>query len=165
VIDDSTGSTSAQTRRHSLVKIRVRVGISDIAGQGLFASQDIQRGTKIIRYIGEKITHEESDRRLAAGNVYIFGLDERYSIDGSTHKNTARYINHSCDPNCHTEQFGNTIWLVAIRDIEAGAELTYNYGYELNDEPPEPCHCGAQNCCGYILGPQYWDRLKELAPR
>jgi uncharacterized protein len=153
--DDSAGSTSAHTRRHPLVKIRVRVGTSGIAGQGLFAGQDIKQGTKIIRYIGEKITHEESERRLAAGNAYIFGLNERSALDGSIPKNTARYVNHSCDPNCHTEQFGNTIWIVAIRDIQAGEELTYNYGYELNDEPPEPCHCGAQN----------WDRLKQLAPR
>jgi SET domain-containing protein len=147
------------------VKIRVRVGPSCIAGQGLFAGQDIRQGTKIIRYIGEKITQEESDRRLAAGNVYIFGLDERYSIDGSTPKNTARFINHSCEPNCQTEQFGRIIWIVAMRDIQAGEELTYNYEYGIDDEPLEPCHCGAHNCCGYILGPQYWDRLKEIAPR
>ena len=163
--DLSTGSTSAHSRGHLLVKIRVRVGPSRIAGQGLFAAQDIQQGTKILRYIGEKITHEESERRLAAGNVYIFGLDERYAIDGSTPKNTARYINHSCDPNCHTEQFGNAIWIVAIRDIVAGEELTYNYEYEIDNEPAEPCHCGAQKCCGYILGPQYWDRLKQPAPQ
>jgi uncharacterized protein len=163
--DDSTGSTSAHTRRHPLVKIRVRVGTSCIAGQGLFAAQDIKQGTKIIRYTGQKITHEESDRRLAAGNVYIFGLNKRYAIDGDTPKNTARYINHACDPNCQTEQFGHTIWIVAIRDIEAGEELTYNYGYEDNDEPAEPCNCGAHNCCGYILGPQYWDRIKETVPQ
>jgi len=147
------------------VKIRVRVGPSRIAGQGLFAAQDIKQRTKIIRYIGEKITQEETDRRLAVGNVYIFGLNERYAIDGSTPKNTARYINHSCDPNCHTEQSGNTIWIVAIRDITAGEELTYNYEYSIDDEPPEPCHCGARNCCGYILGPQYWDRIKQPAPQ
>ena len=147
------------------MKIRVRVGPSHIAGQWLFAEQNIKQGTKIIRYIGEKITHEESDRRLAAGNVYIFGLDERYALDWSTRKNTARFINHSCVPNCHTEQFGNTIWLVAIKGIAAGEELTYNYGYEMNDEPPEPCHCGAQHCCVYILGPHYWDRIKQPAPR
>jgi uncharacterized protein len=163
--DDSTGRTSAHTRRHPLVKIRVRVGTSCIAGQGLFAEQDIRQGTKIMRYIGQKITHEESDRRLAAGNVYIFGLDERYALDGSTRKNTARFINHSCEPNCHTEQFGHTIWIVAMRDIAAGEELTYNYRYEVNDEPAEPCHCGAHNCCGYILGPQYWDRIKQPAPQ
>jgi uncharacterized protein len=167
--DNSTGRTSAHTRRHPLVKIRVRVGPSRIAGQGLFAGQDIKQSTKIIRYIGEKIPHEESERRLAAGNVYVFSLDERYAIDGSTPKNTARYINHSCEPNCHTEQFGNTIWIVAIRDIVAGEELTYNYEYEIDDEPAEPCHCGAKNCCGYscgyILGPHYWDRIKHSALR
>jgi uncharacterized protein len=137
------------------MKIRVRVGTSCIAGQGLFAEQAIRQGTKIIRYIGQKITQEESNRRLAAGNVYIFGLDERYALDGSTRKNTARLINHSCEPNCQTEQCGHTIWIVAIRDIEVGEELTYNYGYKRDDEPVEPCHCGAPHCCGYILGPQY----------
>ena len=147
------------------MKIRVCVSTSCIAGQGLFAEQDVKPGTKIIRYIGEKITHEESERRLAAGNVYIIGLDERSAIDGSTRKTTARYINHACDPNCHTEQFGNTIWLVAIRDIEAGEELTYNYGYDDEDYANNPCHCGAKHCCGYILGPQYWDRIKQLAPQ
>lgn len=141
--------------------MRVRVGPSRIAGQGLFAEQGIRQGTKIMRYIGEKIPQPESDRRLAAGNVYIFGLDERYALDGSTPKNTARFINHACDPNCQTEQYGNTIWIVAIRDIAAGEELTYNYGYGLDDAPPEPCHCGAKHCCGSILGPQYWDRLKK----
>ena len=147
-----------------MVKIRVRVGISRIAGHGLFAAQAIKQGTKIIRYIGGKITTEESDRRLAAGNVYIFGLNERSALDGDTPKNTARYINHSCDPNCHTEQYGNTIWIVALRDIQAGEELTYNYEYELDDEPAEPCHCGAPHCCGYILAPHYWDRLRQTAP-
>src|SRR5256885_16583427 len=77
---------------------------------------------------------------------------------------TARYINHACDPNCHTEQFGHTIWIVAIRDIAAGEELTFNYGYGIDDEPVVPCHCGAKHCCGYILGPQYWDRIKQRAP-
>ena len=147
------------------MKIRVRVGTSRIVGHGLFAAQDIQQGTKIIRYIGERITHEESERCLAAGNVYVFGLDERYSIDGSTPKNTARYINHSCEPNCQTEQFGRIIWIVAIMDIEAGEELTYNYEYEIDDEPTEPCHCGAKHCCGYILGPHYWDRVKQPEPQ
>ncbi len=136
------------------VKIRVWVGTSHIAGKGLFAAQEIKKGTRIIQYIGAKIAKEESDRRLAAGNVYIFGLNERYSLDGDTPKNTARYINHSCDPNCQTEQFGNTIWIVSIKDIQAEEELTYNYGYEGDDTPADPCHCGADNCCGYILGPQ-----------
>ena len=134
--------------------IRVHIGPSRMHAEGLFTTIDITKGTKIIRYIGKKITQEESDRRLAAGNVYIFGLNERYSLDGDTPKNTARYINHSCDPNCQTEQFGNTIWIVSSKDIQAGEELTYNYGYEGDDTPADPCHCGAHNCCGYILGLQ-----------
>ena len=143
--------SGSERKDDSIVKIRVWVGTSRIAGKGLFAGQDIKKGTKIIRYTGEKITRQESDRRLAAGNVYIFGLNERYSIDGDTPQNTARFINHSCDPNCQTEQFGNTIWIIAIKDIQAGEELAYNYGYEVDDKPAEPCHCGAPNCCGYIL--------------
>ncbi len=134
--------------------IRVHIGPSRMHAEGLFTTIDITKGTKIIQYIGAKIAKEESDRRLAAGNVYIFGLNERYSLDGDTPKNTARYINHSCDPNCQTEQFGNTIWIVSSKDIQAGEELTYNYGYEVDDTPADPCHCGADNCCGYILGPQ-----------
>ena len=134
--------------------IRVHIGPSRMHAEGLFTTIDITKGTKIIRYIGKKITQEESDRRLAAGNVYIFGLNERYSLDGDTPKNTARYSNHSCDPNCQTEQFGNTIWIVSSKDIQAGEELTYNYGYEVDDTPADPCHCGAHNCCGYILGLQ-----------
>ena len=134
--------------------IRVHIGPSRMHAEGLFTTIDITKGTKIIQYIGAKIAKEESDRRLAAGNVYIFGLNERYSLDGDTPKNTARYINHSCDPNCQTEQFGNTIWIVSSKDIQAEEELTYNYGYEVDDTPADPCHCGADNCCGYILGPQ-----------
>ena len=147
------------------MKIRVRVGTSCIAGQGLFAEQDIRQDTKIIRYIGEKIPHAESDRRLDTGHVYIFGLNERSALDGDTPQNTARYINHACDPNCHTAQCGTTIWIVAIRAIAAGEERTYHYGYEVNDEPAEPCYCGAPTCCGYILGAQSWDRIQQTAPR
>ena len=143
------------------MKIRVRVGPSRIAGQGLFAGQEIKQGTKIIRYIGEKIPQEETDRRLAVGNVYIFGLNERYAIDGSTPKNTARYINHSCDPNCEVEKTPDTIWIVAVRDIAAGEELSYDYGYDARDYQENPCNCGAPSCCGYILAQEYWGQISR----
>src|SRR4029453_3978065 len=78
------------------VKIQVRVGPSRIAGQGLFAAQDITKGTRIIQYIGEKIASRERARRLAAGNAYLFTLSYRYALDGQALENTARYINHSC---------------------------------------------------------------------
>jgi uncharacterized protein len=139
--------------RNPRVKVRVKVGTSRIAGQGLFAAQDIRQGTSIIQYLGEKISKAESHTRLAQGNAYIFELNERYDIDGKGRSNTARYINHSCDPNCLVEKTTRTIWIIARRNIKAGEELSYNYGY---DAKKYVCTCGAKNCCGYILDEDYW---------
>lgn len=141
------------------MQIQVRVGLSHIAGQGIFAAQDIPQGTRIIAYIGEKISTYESTRRLAAGNAYLFHLNYRYTIDGTTLDNTARYINHSCDPNCAVDKMDGTLWIVAIRDITAGEELSFNYGYEITHYQDNPCTCGAEQCCGYILARQYWGRI------
>jgi SET domain-containing protein len=149
--------------RKPTVKIRVRVGPSRIAGQGLFAAQDIKKGTRILPYIGEKIPKDESTRRLAYGNSYIFELNERYDIDGKTLANTARYINHSCAPNCDIIHTTRTIWIVALRDINAGEELSYNYGYDIKNYLAHPCHCGASTCCGYILDAQYWGLIPSTA--
>ena len=143
------------------MKIQVRVGPSRIAGQGLFAAQDIPQGTRIIAYIGEKIANQESARRRAEGNAYIFHLNYRYAIDGKTLANTARYINHSCEPNCTVEKTPDTLWIVAVRDITAGEELSYNYGYESKHYQDNPCNCGATHCCGYILAQQYWERIRH----
>lgn len=140
---------------------RVRVGRSRIAGLGLFAAIDLKKGIRIIQYTGEKITKQESERRLADDNVYIFELNERYSIDGKTLKNLARYINYSCDPNCEVENTGRAIWIVAARDIQEGEELSYDYGYEADGYESHPCNCGAKNCCGYILARQYWGLIKR----
>ena len=152
-------------RRRPRVKIRVRVGTSRIAGLVLFAGQDIQQSTKIIRYIGEKITQEESDRRLAAGNVLssawmsgtpLMAIRPRIlHVLSTIHVTPIAILNNSATPS--------GLWLLRIS--RQARKLTYNYGYELDDEPPEPCHCGTKNCCGYILGPQYWDRTKQLAPQ
>jgi SET domain-containing protein len=149
------------TRRYRVVKIQVRVGPSRIAGQGLFAAQDIKKDTDILQYVGEKITKQESARRLALGNPYIFTFNERYDVDGKVFRNTARYANHSCDPNCEAQKTHRAIWIVALRDIQAGEELTYNYGYGMDNDTPHPCTCGAQNCCGYMLARQYWGLLKR----
>jgi SET domain-containing protein len=78
----------------------VRVGASSVDGQGLFAAADMPRGTRIVEYRRDEISKGESARRLAQRNVYIVYLNEQYDIDGETLANTARYINHSCDPNC-----------------------------------------------------------------
>ena len=153
--------TDVCQEKGAAVKMQVHVGPSRIAGQGLFAAQDIKKGTRIIQYIGARIPKAESAERLAQGNAYIFAFNERYDVDGKTLKNKARYINHSCDPNCEVVLTSRTIWIVALRDITAGEELTYNYGYEVKDYMEHPCTCGAYNCCGYILDQQYW----ELIPR
>ena len=108
----------------------------------------------------------ESGRRGDQGrNVYIFTFNDRYDIDGKILRNTARYINHSCAPNCEVALTTRTIWIVALREISDGEELTYNYGYEydLASYQDFPCHCGAKQCCGYILAQRYWGLLPQSA--
>jgi SET domain-containing protein len=83
-------------------------------------------------------------------------LNDRYDIDGKPLKNTARYINHSCEPNCAVHKTSRTIWIVAVWDITAGEELSYNYGCSIEGYEDHPCQCGSQHCCGYILAQQYW---------
>jgi len=86
-----------------------------------------------------------------------------FLIWGRTLKNKARYINHSCDPNCDVERTHDTLWIVALRDIKEGEELSYNYGYTLKHYKDNPCNCGAKNCCGYILDQQYWGFIQSKA--
>ncbi len=143
------------------MKIVVWIGRSPIAGQGLFTAQDISQGTKVIPYKGEKISKDESTKRLVRGNVYICTFNTHWDIDGKPLSNKARYINHSCDPNCTVQITSRTIWIVADRDIKAGEELPYNYGYELDEDDAHPCTCGAAQCCGFILAPQYRELLRN----
>ena len=143
------------------MKIRLRIKISSIHGKGVFAAQDITKGTRILPYIGEKISPQEATTRIAQGNTFIFFLDARHDLDGDTPRNRARYINHSCDPNCSSDIIEGQIWIFALRDIQAGEELSYDYGYELDGYETRPCRCGAQNCCGYILDQEYWGRLPQ----
>jgi SET domain-containing protein len=137
------------------MQIRVRVGTSPIHGNGVFAAQPITKGTWILEYTGEKISRQEATKRVAQGNVYIFFFDTHYDIDGDTPTNLARHINHSCDPNCASDIIGGSIWIIALRDIRTGEELTYDYGYELEGYGDRPCRCGAKNCCGYIVDKEY----------
>ena len=133
------------------------VGPSRIDRQGLFATQEIKKGTRIIQYMGLKISKAEGARRAAAGNAYIFELNERYDIDGKSLSNIARYINHSCDPNCDAVVDDMRIWIETIRDIEPGEELAYDYAYVLEERHSPaakrryPCTCGAAKCRGTIL--------------
>ena len=143
------------------MKIWVYVQKSRIAGHGLFAGQDIKKGSRIIQYTGEKISRQESNRRITAGNPYIFTFNDRWDIDGKDLSNTARYSNHSCDPNCEAEITKRAIWIVALREIQQGEELKYNYYYHFKNYGDFPCTCRSEKCCGYIIAERYWDLIKK----
>lgn len=104
---------------------------SKLHGWGVFATTRITKNTRIIHYAGEKITHRESAKREAEqakkGHIWCFRLNNRWVIDGSRGGNDARFINHSCAPNCYAQIVGGVIWIRAAKTIEPGQELTYNY--------------------------------------
>lgn len=144
---------------------------SKIHARGVFAKKNIPAGTQVIEYVGEKITKVESDRRAeivlnvnkkdkTKGAVYIFTLNKRYDIDGNVPYNTARFINHSCHPNCEAQLSRGHIWIVATQDIRKGEEVSYNYGYGIEDYEEHPCCCGSLDCVGYILDEEHWPKLK-----
>jgi SET domain-containing protein len=104
---------------------------SRIQGWGVFATQAINKNKRIVTYDGEKITNRESlkreDRYLRQGHIWCFKLNRLYVRDAAVGGNIARYINHSCTPNCYTMVQGDTIWIIAARNILKGEELTYDY--------------------------------------
>lgn len=147
---------------------------SKIHASGVFATEGISKGTKIIQYIGEKISKKEGDNRSAkrikrylhskkTGSVYIFELNKKYDIDGSPSYNKARYINHSCNPNCEVDISKGEIWIKSIKRIKKSQELTYDYGYEFDkdDYKDHVCKCGSKNCIGYIISSDDWGKYKK----
>ncbi len=134
---------------------------SSIHGTGGFAKVSIPRGTRIIEYVGERITKAESLLRCEADNEYIFTLTDETDLDGNVDWNLARYINHSCSPNCEAEMDDEKIWIVANRDIAVGDEITFNYGFDLVDYRNYPCHCGARECVGYIVDSEFFDHVRK----
>ena len=151
-----------------------KVKKSKVHGSGVFATEDIKKGVKIIRYIGEKVTKKEGDKRSAErikkflnkkneGSVYIFELNKKYDIDGSPSYNKARYINHSCDPNCEVDIIKNEIWIISIKDIKKSSELNYDYGYpfDKDDFNDHKCQCGSKKCIGYIISQDDWAKYKK----
>ena len=124
---------------------------SAIHGWGGFARIVIPAGTRLIEYVGERIDKRESSRRCELNNPYIFAVDEHFDLDGNVDWNPARFLNHSCAPNSDAECIEGKIWIVANRLIHAGEEITYDYGYDLEDYTNYPCHCNRPNCVGYIV--------------
>jgi SET domain-containing protein len=121
-----------------------RIGRS-LTGLGLFATKPIGRGVYIATYRGRRISTEEADRREARGGRYMFELNSQWTIDGSPRWNVARYINHSCRPNAKPAGRKRGIVIVALRRIEPGEEITYDYGREYLDSilTSRGCRCAA----------------------
>jgi SET domain-containing protein len=134
---------------------------SAIHGTGGFARADIPIDTRVIEYVGEKITKQESLARCEQNNEYIFALDEEHDLDGNVSWNPARFLNHSCGPNCEARLEDGRIWVVARREIRAGEELTFNYGYDLESYRDHPCSCGAPGCAGYIIAEEFFDEVQR----
>lgn len=135
---------------------------STIHGQGVFARRRIPAATRIIEYTGELISAEEADRRYDDDSIghhtFLFALGNGLCIDARAAGNMARFINHSCEPSCEAVEIGDHVWIEAIREIAAGEELTYDYGYawEPGDEARTSlyaCRCGASSCRKSILTP------------
>jgi len=145
---------------------------SPIHGNGVFAARDIPKKTTVIEYRGKRLTHAQADRRYAndsdSGHTFLFTLNDRYLIDGGDGGNVARWINHSCKPNCQAwvvehgsgDPRKDKVVIESLRDIRAGEELTYDYGITLAErQTPElkriwSCRCGAARCTGTLLKPK-----------
>ncbi len=134
---------------------------SRIQGRGVFATRRLRKGQRITQYLGEPITHEEADRRYDDRNgrhhTFLFVLDDETVLDARRRGSDAKYINHSCDPNCETVIDDGEIWIEAIKPIAPETELVYDYRFEW-DEAYEPadvryyaCRCGSAKCRGTIL--------------
>lgn len=155
------------TRRAKAYKIRK----SPIHGNGVFAARDIKNGERIMEYLGEKISKEESNRRglereefakkTGEGAVYIFELDDEWDIDGNFEYNDARLINHACRTNSESVSEDGRIYIYATRDIKKGEEILYNYGYAFEHFLDHPCRCGFPECVGYIVAAEDRPKLRK----
>ena len=139
-----------------------KVRKSPIQGKGAFATRRIPNGTTLIEYAGERLTPAQADARYPdvpgeRHHTFLFAIDDDIVIDAAVNGNDARWINHSCDPNCDAVIEDGRIWIEAIRDIEPGEELAYDYAYELPERHTAaakkrfPCNCGAKRCRGTLL--------------
>lgn len=154
------------------VKKAYEIRKSSIQGRGVFAIRRIRPGAKIVEYAGERVTNAEADLRYDEENMsrhhtFLFTLDDDTVVDGHSEGNDARYINHACDPNCEAVIDDGRIWIHALRNIQPGAELGYDYQYErtgVNDEEMEKfyvCRCGSPKCRGSIMKPEKKRKKKK----
>ena len=138
---------------------------SNIDNKGLYASKNIKDRTKIIEYKGKILTKKQVEKSPKFDNekaIYLFNINKKYDLDGDFKYNTARLINHSCNPNCEVFGTGLKVWVYAIRDIKKGEELTYDYGFGFDEGYKDfPCRCRSKNCAGYIVRSESRWRIKK----
>ena len=151
---------------------RITLRRSPIHGNGVFAVTDIPKGTELVEYRGRVTTHAQIDRKYASvpdnGHTFLFTLNDDYVIDANVDGNIARWINHSCKPNCQAvieenedgDRRKDRVLIETIRPLRAGDELTYDYGIVLTtphtakEKALWACLCGAKNCTGTMLQPK-----------
>ena len=141
---------------------RIQIRRSGVHGKGVFALQDIAEGEELIEYIGEVISWAEAERRHPHDpkdptHTFYFHLDDKHVIDALHGGNSSRWINHACEPNCEADVEDKRVFIKALRDIQPGEELNYDYGLVI-DSPLTPelkaeyaCWCGAPSCRGTML--------------
>ena len=136
---------------------------SSIHGRGVFALADIPKGIRLMEYLGERITHKEADRRYAVEHEHsphtmLFSVDDKTVIDATRRGNSARFINHSCSPNCEAIEEEGRIFIETTKKVPAGGELTYDYNLILEErhtpavKRAHACFCGTRHCRGTMLG-------------
>ena len=142
----------------SLVEVRD----SPLHGKGVFALQSISRGTRVIEYLGERVSHREADRRYGDkaatdNHTFLFIVDSRTVIDAGVDGNEARFVNHACEPNCESVIEERRVFIEALRSIKPGEELTYDYQIQRDEDDPADvdelfaCRCGFAGCRGTLL--------------
>jgi SET domain-containing protein len=148
------------TRRRRTPLFEVRH--SPIHGYGVFAARRIRKGTTVVEYLGDRVSHAQADARYEDkdpndNHTFLFTVDAKTVIDGGVNGNEARFINHGCDPNCESSTRNKRIFIDAIRTIQPGEELAYDYQIQRDsDDAPNvdeifACRCGAKNCRGSML--------------
>jgi SET domain-containing protein len=167
----TSGRTGARTGIHARYPWKeepnpyFELRTSTIQGTGAFAIRTIKKGTRIIEYVGQRISWRTADKRyddekMNRHHTFLFTIDDKTVIDAAVKGNESRFINHSCAPNCEAINDRKRIFIEAIKTIPAGTELVYDYQYERSDDhTPEDekfykCRCGAPTCRGTILAPK-----------
>jgi uncharacterized protein len=151
-----------------------RIRNSRIHGKGAFATRRIRKGTRICEYFGDRLSHAAADQRHEHkpdddNHTFLFIVDRHLVIDGGVKENLSRFINHGCDPNCESVIEGRRVYIEALRTIQPGEELKYDYSIgRADDDPPNidevyACRCGADGCRGTMLWPA--KRPKKRARR